>query len=263
MGILKTAVIVETSDKIRRYFTNNEASLSFSNNWGGDCPHVFVDDSIVSFVEQEEPTYIASPLQVIREGITRATTFQVKNYFSAAIAPSVLKSQDIDMLSEILRGKHVDISFSDMYVNSALASLMLVYLIKEMQDLFGFTIDNVTLQLDSPKRKCVNERFNDWTPISMNFSCKEEADNYTDKLFQELFDIDPEHSFNDADHHRWLKIEVEGGALVEIRPDHGISGGYKSDSKYMNLDTLGGSVCAFRNNEDVLYYVIIKKSSAC
>lgn len=263
MGILKTAVIVETSDKIRRYFTNNEASLSFSNNWGGDCPHVFVDDSIVSFVEQEEPTYIASPLQVIREGITRATTFQVKNYFSAAIAPSVLKSQDIDMLSDILRGKRVDISFSDMYVNSALASLMLVYLIKEMQDLFGFTIDNVTLQLDSPKRKCVNERFNDWTPISMNFSCKEEADNYTDKLFQELFDIDPEHSFNDADHHRWLKIEVEGGALVEIRPDHGISGGYKSDSKYMNLDTLGGSVCAFRNNEDVLYYVIIKKSSTC
>lgn len=263
MGISKTAVIVETSDKIRRFFTINETALSFSNNWGQDCTYVFVDDSIVSFIQQEEPTYTASPLQIIREGITQTTTFQVKNYFSAAIAPSVLKSQDIDMLSEILKGKHVNILFSDMYVNSALASLMLVYLIKEMQNLFGFSIDSVTLQLDSPKRKCFNERFNDWTPISMNFSCKEDADNYTDQLFQELLDIDPEHSFNDADHHRWLRIEVEGGALVEIRPDHGISGGYRSDSKYMNLDSLCGSVCVVRNNEDVLYYVIMKKSSSC
>lgn len=82
----------------------------------------------------------------------------------------------------------MDISFSDMYVNSALASLMLVYLIDEMRNLFGFSIDNITLQLDSPKRKCVNERFNDWTPISMNFSSKEEADKYTDQLFLDILE---------------------------------------------------------------------------
>ena len=56
---------------------------------------------------------------------------------------------------------------------------------------------------------------------------------------------------------------VKNKHLVEIRPDHGISGGYRSDSKYMNLDTLSGSVSVVRNNEDVLYYVIIKKSSSC
>ena len=186
----------------------------------------------------------------------------MKNYFTAAIAPHVLKQQDVDMLVEVLRGKHVDITFSDMYVNNALASLMLVYLINEMKNLFGFTIDNITLQLDSPKRKCNNDRFNDWTPINMNFSCKEDADEYTDNLFQDVLDIDPEHSFNDADHHRWLKIETEDGGCVEIRPDHGISGGYRSDSKYMNLDSLNGSVSVVRNNEDVLYYVIIKKGNA-
>ena len=130
-----------------------------------------------------------------------------------------------------------------------------------MKSLFGFSIDNVMLQLDSPKRKCVNERFNDWTPISMNFPSKEDADQYTDQLFQDIFGIDPEHSFNDADHHRWLRINTEDGALVEIRPDHGISGGYRSDSKYMNLDSLSGSVSVVKNNEDVLYYVIIKKGN--
>ena len=263
MGVLKTAIIVETSDKIRRYFTNKDGVLSFSNNWGKNCSHVFVDSSQISFTKQDEPTYTVTPSQIVREGITHATAFQIKNYFSTAIAPYVLKKEDIDLLSEILRGKHVDISFSDMYVNSALASLMLVYLIKEMENLFGFSIDNVTLQLDSPKRKCVNERFNDWTPISMNFSSKEDADQYTDQLFQDIFGIDPEHSFNDADHHRWLRIKTEDGALVEIRPDHGISGGYRSDSKYMNLDSLSGSVYVVRNNEDVLYYVVIKKNSSC
>lgn len=262
MGTMKTAIIVESSHKLRRYFTDKDSALSFSNNWGKNCSHVFVDEKNVSFVAQDEPTYQLSPSRVVREGLTHATSFQVRNYFTAAIAPYVLKSQDTDLLDSILRGKRVDITFSDMYVNSALASLMLVYLINEMKNLFGFTIDNITLQLDSPKRKCVNDRFNDWTPISLNFSSKEEADEYTDNLIQDVFDIDPEHSFQDADHHRWLKIETANGGRVEIRPDHGISGGYRSDSKYMNLDSLNGSVRVTRNNEDVLYYVIIKKGNA-
>lgn len=259
MGAIKTAVIIETANKTRRYFTNIEGSLSFSNNWGKDCCYVFVDSTNTTFNRQEEPTYSVIPSQVIREGITHATVFQVRNYFSKAIALSVLNKQDIDMMNDILSGKHVRISFSDMYVNCALASLMLVYLIKEMQDLFGFTIDSVTLQLDSPRRKCENERFNDWTPISMNFPCKEMADEYTDQLFKQVFDIIPEHSPNDAVHHRWLRFETVDGGLVEIRPDHSISGGYRSDSNYMNLDSLGGTVSVYRNNEEVLYYVIMKK----
>lgn len=261
MGNVKTAIIVETNDKKRRYFTDMDSGLSFSNNWGEDCNRVYVDGEAVSFNEEEAPTYAVSPSLVVREGITHAKIFQVKKYFSTAIAPYTLKAEDIDMLSDVLRSKHVDITFSDMYVNSALASLMLVYLIKEMQELFGFTIVNVNLQLDSVRRKCDNERFNDWTHINMNFSCKEDADGYTDKLFMDLFDIDPEHSFDDASHHRWLRIETENGGLVEIRPDHGISGGYKSDSRYKDLDELDGTVSVFRNNEDVLYYVIIKKGN--
>lgn len=262
MGAIKSAIIVESSNKLLRYFTDKDSALSFSNNWGKNCRCVFVDGNMGSFVAQAEPSYQQSPSQVVREGLTHAKSFQIRNYFTEAIAPYVLKSQDIDLLNSILRGKRVDITFSDMYVNSALASLMLVYLINEMKDLFGFTIDNVTLQLDSPKRRCVNNRFNDWTPISMNFSSKVDADEYTDNLIQDVFDIDPEHSFYDADHHRWLKIETPDGGRVEIRPDHGISGGYKSDSKYMNLNSLNGSVRVTRNNEAVLYYVIIKKGNA-
>lgn len=261
MGELKTAILVKSETKTRRYFTEKSQAISFSNNWGKNCSHIFVDANHVTFTKQDEPTYVVTPNQVVREGITDATMFQVRNYFSHAIAPSVLKKEDIDMMVEILGGKHVDITFSDMYVNSALASLMLVYLIDEMKNLFGFTIDNITLQLDSSKRKCNNERFNDWTYINMNFDNKDNADKFTDNLFNEVLGIDPEHSLNDADHHRWLKIETAEGGKVEIRPDHGISGGYKSYSRYMNINSLNGSVNVIRNNEDVLYYIIIENSN--
>ena len=262
MGRMKSAIVVESSNKTQHYFTDNDTALSFSNNWGKNCSHLFVDANIVTYSEQTEPSYDILPSQVVREGLTEANSFQIKDYFKTAIDPYVLKNKDKDILIDMLKNKEVDITFSDMYVNSALASLMLVYLIREMKSLFGFTINNVTLQLDSPKRRCQNDRFNDWTPISFNFDNKEKADAYTDKLFKDVLDINPAHSSNDADHHRWLKIETTDGSLVEIRPDHGISGGYRSDSKYMNLNSLNGSVQVTRNNEDVLYYIIIKRNKA-
>lgn len=259
MGNMKTALIITTYDNTVRYFTDRNDVLSFSDNWGKGCSHVFSDKTMPGFTIQQEPIYQASPKEIVRQGITNATHFQIRNYFTKAIVLHILEPSDIDYLKDILYGKRVKITFSDMYVNSALASLMLVYLIKEMKDLFGFVIETVRLQLDSPRRKCTNEHFGDYTHINMNFENKEDADRYTDDLFEEVLDIVPFHSDEDANHHRWLRIESSDGGLVEIRPDHGISGGYRSESKYMNLDRLNGTVSVDRNNEDVLYYVIMKK----
>lgn len=260
MGKIKTAVIVKAMGKTKRYFTDNEDALSFSNKWGAEYGYAYTDDIVPTFSAQEEPTYTYEPNRVIREGLTNATSFHVRNYFTKAIAESILSQEDVNMMIEILRGKHVDVIFSDMYVNSALASLMLVYLIKEMRDKLGFIIDNVTLQLDSPKRKCANDHFSDYSYINSNFENKDDADDYTDELFEDVLGIDPEHSFEDADHHRWLRIINQEGGCVEVRPDHGISGGYRSDSKYMNLYSLNGNVNVTKIfHENVLYYVIIDK----
>ena len=78
-------------------------------------------------------------------------------------------------------------------------------------------------------------------------------------MIQKVLGIEAEHSPEDADHHRWLRIETKDGERVEIRPDHGISGGYISNSRYMNLESLSGSVNAMRGDGDVLYYVIVKR----
>lgn len=258
MGKIKTGIIIVDDNHRLRYFTNEEDALTFSNEWGNHT-HLFVDDNDVKFAEEEAPTFDTAPTDVVREGLAEVTGFRICHYFTKVIAKSVLKPIDIDLLTEILYGKHVNISYSDMYVNSALSGLMLVYLIDEMQHLFGFKINLLTLQLDSPKRKCNNENFNDYTPVYKNFPDAKTADYYVDALFNDVLDVDTIHSQMDAKHPRRLKIESDAG-IVEIRPDHSISGGWNTKSTYMNYDTLDGNVYVYRHpNEDILYYVIIKK----
>lgn len=260
MGPIKSAIIVESDVSYRRYFTDDCSILSFSNDWGRDSNRVFTDALRVNFDVQDSPSYQESPSMIVREGKTNATIFHISEYFKSAIAPAALNKADCDVLANLLRGQEVNIYFSDMYVNSALASLMLVYLIDELKKLFGFTIGGVILQLDSPKRTCNNDNFSEYTPISKNFSNKKEADKYTEGLFKKVLGIEPDYSVYDADHHRWLRIETSKDEYVEIRFDHGICGGYRSSSTYLNLDTLNGSVCVTRNNEDVLYYIIINSA---
>ena len=259
MGAIKTGLLVTRGGETTRYFIDNDNAISFSNNWGADYSYVFADNQATSFEREARPTYVQTPSEIVRQGLTDATSFVVRNYFSAAIAPALLRGNDKEVLTKILKGKRVNIWFSDMYVNSALASLMLVYLIKEMKEIFEFEIDNVMLQLDSPKRKCNNTTFNDYNSISYNFENKEDADAYTERLFDEVLDVDVDFSPSEDDHHRWLRISTDNGGMVEIRPDHGISGGYYTYSKYMNLDTLNGSVRVNKRNEDVLYYIVIKQ----
>lgn len=258
MGDLKTALITYSASHIQHYFTDQNNALPLSEQWGDACGRLFADSRVPALSEIAEPSYLAQSSEIIRQGLSSASRFQVGKYFSEAIAPSVLRREDIDSMSSLLRGQEVVISFSDMYVNSALASMMLVYLIKEMRDLFGFTISSLSLQLDSPRRKCQNYAFSDSSVISHNWDNETDADTYTDELCFNVLGLNPTHSSQDADHHRWLRIELADGRKVEIRPDHGISGGYHSYSQYMELDNLDEHTMVYRNNEDVLYYIIIR-----
>ena len=52
MGNLKTAIIVESINETRRYFTNEDSVLSFSNQWGDECKNVFVDSETTLFRDE-------------------------------------------------------------------------------------------------------------------------------------------------------------------------------------------------------------------
>lgn len=259
-GPYKTGLIAYLgSDRIERYFTEEVNALSFSENWGMESGSLFFDHIETKFDILPVPALEADSSEIVRSGITEANSFRVAHYFSDVIEPATLSPGDQVVLRSILSNKKVRITYSDKYVNSALASLMLVYLIKEIRDTYNLDIQDVTLRLDSGRRYCTNDRFGDYTYINFNFDTPESADKYTKELFEDVLSVIPYHSHIDAGHHRWLRFETEDGKVLEIRPDHGISGGWKSSSKYMNLDSLGGMTEAFRDGGDVLYYVIIKK----
>lgn len=260
MGVIKSAFMTSSATHHQHYFTDQGDVLPFADTWGEACIHLFADATTPLFQEISAPTFPSDSQEIIRQGLTRATQFRVGEYFSKAIVPGILRKEDLDLMSGMLRGKSVAITFSDMYVNSALASIMLVYLIKEMQNMFGFKIGSLTLQVDSPKRKCENDRWGANSPIGYNWTNPVEADEYTKQQCEFVLWVKPTFSTQDADHHRWLRMELPDGKRIEIRPDHGICGGYRSYSRYQDVDFLDENVIAYRTNEDVLYYIIIKNS---
>lgn len=260
LGTYKTGLIAYLgADRVDRYFTEEENALSFSESWGMESGSLFFDHTETAFGILPAPVLENDSSEIVRSGTAKANSFRVAHYFSDVIEPVTLSPGDQSVLKSILSNKKVRITFSDKYVNSALASLMLVYLIKEVRDTYNLDIQGVTLRLDSSRRFCSNNKFGDYTYINLNFETPESADEYTEGLFEDVLGVVPFRSHIDAGHHRWLRFETEDGKILEIRPDHGISGGWKSSSKYMNLDSLGGMTEAFREGGDVLYYVIIKK----
>lgn len=259
--IMPVLIAKDVAGKISHYFTCDADILSFSNYWGSGEGQVFCDKTMPTFVQEKKPELTSNSNEIIREGLAQVSSSRVDKFWSGVIKPCTLKPSDEELIASLIRGKRVSIYFSDMFVNCALSSLMLVYLIKEIRDIYDLTIRDIVLQLDSKKRKVCNEMFSDYTYINLNFDSKSEADNYTKDLMEAVLGITPEDSPYDAEHHRWLRFTTEDGDIFEIRPDHSIGGGWKSSSTYMNLDRLNGSVSAWRDNRDVLYYVVIKKRS--
>lgn len=258
MGTCKSALLLNYRDgRTHHFFTCDSEVLPLSKDWGNTNSDLFADNLIPSYTVVPFPP-IESSNVIIREGLAKPESFKIKNYFSEVIAGSVLKTPDIDKMERMLKNKNVTITFSDMYVNSALSSLMLTYLIKEIKDLFGLKIDGITLQLDSPRRRCNNERHNEHSYISMNWSSAHDADEYTFNKIEDIIGVMPEKSMFDAEHHRYLRIINRNGDVVEIRPDHSIAGGWQSNATYMNADILDGNL-GVRRQEDILYYVILKE----
>lgn len=261
LGKIKTALVVKSAGVNRRYFITDEEVLAFSNHWGEGTTAVYTDQDEFNSVIQDAPTYIYSPSEIVRQGNANVSSFHLHNYFSKAIAPCLLQDGDDQILREILSDTYVDVTFSDMYVNSALASLMFVYLVEEMRDIYGFKVSNVTLQLDSRRRKCENASFNEYMYVTRNWPNKEDADNYTKSLVEDVLDVEPEFSPFPAEHHRWVKFVTRNGDVIEIRPDHGISGGWSCSEKYMNIYNIDGYTPVQKVDDDIVFYFIIKKHS--
>lgn len=248
------------------YFTDTPDVLHFTANWGVNCTQLYEDGVIPAFKVGKFPSY-NDILPLLHSGeIIRTTEFpagtrtRIDNVFYI-LKQDLLKAGDEQVINDILRGKRVNITFSDTYVNSALAALMLVYLLKELRDMYSFTFAAVTLNIKSAKRNCVNPIWSDNSFISFNFPNEKDADSFIKDCFEGILGITPVFSQTVPDHYRWIRLQAEGEtSYMELRPDHGISGGWQSSERYFSADFLDGSTIAeLKRGVEALYYLLLKK----
>ena len=269
LGDFPSLLIIKTDNGYKHIFTDvNTESLTLSSDWVSCTDRLFEDNILPNFEEGNLPNIaqikekLATKGRIILEGDIPDNRYSVKNIFSQGICMGVIKdSAKIDFMQEILADQHVSVNFSDAYVNSALAGLILTYMIAEIRDLFNCTIDDVTLQLESRKRN-IGGDFNDYQSISRNFADESTCNEFLKNLFEEVLGVDYREDIN-TKHHRWLRFTSSKGTL-ELRPDHGIDGGWFTRITYNDLNRgLDHSQITVSKSgygtADVIYYIIMNK----
>lgn len=269
LGDYPSLLILKTDNGYKHIFTDaGSESLTLSSDWADCTDRLFEDDVLPNFEEGTLPNIsqikekLASKGRIILEGDIPDNRYSVRNIFSQGVCRGVIKdTTKIDLMQEILAGQHVSVNFSDAYVNSALAGLILTYMIAEIRDLFKCTIDDVTLQLESRKRN-IGGDYNDYQSISRNFADESTCNEFLHGLFEDVIGIDYREEIN-TKHHRWLRFTSSKGTL-ELRPDHGIDGGWFTRVTYndLNRGIDHAKIMVSKSDHgtaDVIYYVILNK----
>lgn len=264
-------MIIWTANGIKHIFTDIASdSLSLSAEWIDATTRLFEDDIEPAFTPSQLPTkqsiiqQLRASGKLVFEGDIPNRNYMVSNIFRQAICPDIINDEDaIRRMHQILDGQRVHINFSDAYVNSALAGIILTYLIKEIQDTFQFTIADMVLQLESNRRNMGNG-YNDYNSIATNFPDQQSCDDFLQDIFEDVLGVEDIETDDNTKHHRWLRFESSNG-YVELRPDHGIDGGWYTRIRY--LDLYNGCdysrIAISKSNygqTDVVYYVIVSQN---
>ena len=279
---IKNCLSVITTLGETHFFTEKANALPMSSEWGEGCTAVFFDNRIPNPAPVQLPTLSDVLNMVGTDGIftdgrlwmNTNGSLKLSKVFSDAIARATkLNQTDIQKIVAAFSGKKVTVEYSDKYILSLLHCQILVGVIDEMCHLFSFTIadDGLKFYVKPPYNygwKVINSNYSIYSSIHDNFDRVSSRDNYLTVLCKNTLKVTPELPSNRyIDHNRWLRIKNEEGDILEIRPDHGIAGGWNTVvSKFYNDYDLANPTldrdCLLTkeyNNTDILYYVIFQK----
>lgn len=266
-GVFSALII----DNKAHYYTEDDGVLELNEFWGENCTTLYEDGNIPTFTYESFPTVSDAIALTQPNEITLQATIDTNvkrvirlNEIYSFVKGFLFKGHDLEeqAVRKILSGKKINIRFSDTYVNSALAALILVYLIKELKETYNFEINEIALQIQGTKRNCSNPKWDDSTWISWSYPYAAMADRYIKKVFEDVLGITPIFSKIEPDHYRWMRFNPVGESNhIEIRPDYGILGGWHSPYIYRELDYITGlsKIETKDNVAAIVYYLIIRK----
>lgn len=276
-GSTRTALVLkDTGGRVENFFTEDYDALPLSNLWGDKCEDIYVDNIYPAFNILPLPTQaqiqalLAGGKRIVKDGSVPDGVYYSDRIFRDIINPYVINGDvQIDQgIKNILQGQHVKINFAENFLTHPLACIMLSGLIKEMATLYNMTIDSIALDLDG--NSCVNNSTNKIPLrdqyIRYNFDTQAYRDAFIMKLIKSETGVMPTIGINQKDHHRWLRFTNSTGEMVEIRPDHGVGGGWESSLKHKDLPTTTLPIdfhkiipWTTRIEPSILFYVAIER----
>lgn len=263
------STIIETQDlldKTRRYFTKKNNSQHLNDSWC-DNIEVYSDDNPTLWNQKNDiPTVQSAITELMSTGHIAHEAVacypdkcELGNLFTDIIKPQI-PLQVIKSTYDILKGKNVDVEISDAYVSSPLACLMLTYVLKEFVELFDLTISSNILNLTG-KKDPFSSNSCSTSYIAYPFKNSSERDTYLSKLFEDLLDIEPNITSQQAAHARWIKFMVCGTEqYVALRFDHSVSGGWNMwNTFHIDKDMIQETdIIETKKGEEAIYYLITK-----
>lgn len=273
---VKHCLIVGTSFGEKAYFTKADNSLPFNEKWSDSVRCLFYDDFPVSLKATSLPQFQELLSSVGTNNILKSGEIwpgetnetYVSSLFQHIAKAVNLSKEELSKIRETFSGKAVTIEYSDCYVVGCLHCQMVIGLIKELKNLFGFRISSSpTFYLEHPSSD-LNSSFNDYTFINKGFKTASDRDDYLSLLCLDALGVNGSIPQRHVDHHRWLRIKTTNGDTLEIRPDRGIGSGWWSSNqlRYMDVeldnpvyDDLMKIKKSYSDN-DILYYVIFNKA---
>ncbi|MDE6027408.1 MAG: hypothetical protein K2G23_05015, partial [Muribaculaceae bacterium] len=261
-GHLKPIAMVETDSIRQKFITPSVDALEISKDWGSQEYPIFIDDNSIDYHCLELPRFNANSSDVILEGITDVTEAMSSSYFKSVIAPAVgFTSLHQESIEQALRGKGVKIELSDPYMISPLSMVMTIDLVEEICRLFGCHPVKVEVSNTGRATRFGKLNLNSYSRVNDNFTNQDDADDFMDELCSERLNIEPTFIEETTAHYRYLRMETSDGVILEIRPDHGFAGGWKSFLTLGNIQS-GRDLKFERSNlqsNDILYYLLFRK----
>jgi len=238
--VLPTISFVQLQDgNFYRYFVNDTVNLDLDNKWGesgnGELYRVDITN-----------TPVFTPLETDKL-VNTATIFEAYLDTNAVLSSVNIADEVLNQLTNKINlkskmeDKKFNVSYSDRYLKTPFACLLMLQFLNKLQTKLSFEIDNFTFY----GQKFYNER----SPIKLynEFKDSESRDSYLKLFGYELGATNINVVSNSIPHYRYFEL-TSNEIKVIIRPDAGVEHGWKMKDSNIKVDEI--------NNLDIQFDII-------
>ncbi|WP_454986146.1 DEAD/DEAH box helicase [Capnocytophaga bilenii] len=237
--------ILKSKDSLQEYFSDSLINLTFSSEWGKTKGSLYSN-----ILTSKNYDFSLLTLDFNKEKIKEVRIEGDLEVKSSELAKIIIEKVANLHLNEILSHKKVDIVYSDRYLKSPFACILMLQFINKLKEIFKIEINSFTFKgqvfqsIQNQNRREIS-LINDFLDLKRNEILKKKIESYL-KVKTSLVES------TTIPHFRYLELNL-GNKKVIIRPDGGIQYGW----------WLNGKIEFFRNNDfDVSRPLpIIKKST--